>query len=203
MAQLRVLLGFAQASDHGLATLAGSVLAGLTGNATFPAPPVTLATLRVVVKDFTDAIAAQTQGGTAATAAKDEARQVLITHLRKLANYVQQTSTTLFDLLSSGFDAVSSNRAQTQLHRPVITRLDNGMSTQLIVRMPPVPNARCYETRLWIVPGQYLPSQLFGSTRDVILAGLTPGQIYSVQVRAIGGSTGFSDWSDPVSHMSM
>jgi hypothetical protein len=32
---------------------------------------------------------------------------------------------------------------------------------------------------------------------------LTPGQNYSVQARAIGGSTGHSDWSDPVSHMVM
>ena len=33
--------------------------------------------------------------------------------------------------------------------------------------------------------------------------GLTPGTNYTFQVRAIGGSTGYSDWSDPVSHMSM
>ena len=26
---------------------------------------------------------------------------------------------------------------------------------------------------------------------------------YTFQVRAIGGSSGYSDWSDPVSHMSM
>lgn len=35
------------------------------------------------------------------------------------------------------------------------------------------------------------------------LNGLTPGTQYQVQVRAIGGSTGYSDWSDSVSHMSM
>jgi hypothetical protein len=26
-------------------------------------------------------------------------------------------------------------------------------------------------------------------------------QVYSVQSHAIGGSTGYSDWSDPISHM--
>ena len=78
-----------------------------------------------------------------------------------------------------------------------------GMTTQLIVRMPPVDNAKAYEVRVSSVPGQWLPGGLYGSTRDMIIHGLTPGTMYTVQVRAIGGLTGFSDWSDPVSHMSM
>jgi hypothetical protein len=39
--------------------------------------------------------------------------------------------------------------------------------------------------------------------RNIIAHGLTPGQVYSVQARAIGGSTGYFDWSDPSSHMVM
>ncbi|NOS68990.1 MAG: fibronectin type III domain-containing protein [Verrucomicrobia bacterium] len=35
----------------------------------------------------------------------------------------------------------------------------------------------------------------------VLLDGLTPGATYAVQARAVGGTTGYSDWSDPVSHM--
>jgi chitodextrinase len=31
--------------------------------------------------------------------------------------------------------------------------------------------------------------------------GLTPGTTYVFQVRAVGGSTGYSDWSNPVSRM--
>ena len=46
--------------------------------------------------------------------------------------------------------------------------------------------------------------QLFPTnSRSMPLNGLTPGTQYQVQVRAIGGSTGYSDWSDTVSHMSM
>jgi hypothetical protein len=33
--------------------------------------------------------------------------------------------------------------------------------------------------------------------------GLTPGTTNRFQVRAIGGSTGYTNWSDPVSHISM
>ncbi|MFM8469141.1 MAG: fibronectin type III domain-containing protein [Limisphaerales bacterium] len=36
-----------------------------------------------------------------------------------------------------------------------------------------------------------------------VVENLTPGTTYTFSVRAVGGSTGFSDWSDPVSHMSL
>jgi hypothetical protein len=45
------------------------------------------------------------------------------------------------------------------------------------------------------------PNAIFTQARKITLPGLTPGQVYSVQSRAIGGSTGYSDWSDPISHM--
>lgn len=203
MSHVRVLLGFAQASDHDLETTAGAVLAGMTGNPVFPSPPVTMAALGKALTAFTDAIAAQAQGGATATAEKNEMREILIGLLRQLALYVQQMAASLSDLLSSGFEAVSSNRAQSQLERPVIAGIDNGMSTQLIVRVPAVRNARSYEARYGSVPGQYQSAGIYASTRGMVLPGLTPGTMYSIQVRAIGGSTGMSDWSDPVSHMSM
>jgi hypothetical protein len=34
------------------------------------------------------------------------------------------------------------------------------------------------------------------------IVGLTPGGMYMFQVRAVGVCTGYSDWSDPVIHMS-
>jgi len=39
--------------------------------------------------------------------------------------------------------------------------------------------------------------------RSVVVPGLTPGIVYALLACAIGGSTGQSDWSDPVSHMAM
>lgn len=44
---------------------------------------------------------------------------------------------------------------------------------------------------------------LFGSTTETILTGLTAGTMYTIRLRAVGGSTGYGDWSDPVSHMSL
>lgn len=48
-----------------------------------------------------------------------------------------------------------------------------------------------------------LPSVFTGDSRHIIFDGLLAGTTYTIQVRALGGSTGQSDWSDPVSHMCM
>jgi hypothetical protein len=46
------------------------------------------------------------------------------------------------------------------------------------------------------------PPVFFTQARRIILDNLTPDTTYTVQARAIGGSTGSSDWNDPISHMS-
>ena len=42
---------------------------------------------------------------------------------------------------------------------------------------------------------------VFTGSRSMTVAGLVPGRSYMFQVRSIGGSTGYTDWSNPVSHM--
>jgi hypothetical protein len=51
--------------------------------------------------------------------------------------------------------------------------------------------------------GNYQPAGVFTQARRMVLTNLIPGTTYTIQVRAVGGSTGHSDWSDPVSHMAM
>jgi hypothetical protein len=41
----------------------------------------------------------------------------------------------------------------------------------------------------------------FTQTRRMVLTGPTSGAVYAIKARAIGGSTGCSDWSDPLSHV--
>jgi len=45
------------------------------------------------------------------------------------------------------------------------------------------------------------PAGIFTQARKVVQEDLTPGTTYDFQFRAHGGSTGASDWSDPISHM--
>src|SRR4051812_6558804 len=106
MPQLRVLLGFTNAPDHALEETAGAVIAGLYDNPAFPgppAPPVTKAELQAALTAFTESIAAQTNGGPAATAHKNDMRDALIALLRKLAGYAQEFGdNNLAKILSTG-----------------------------------------------------------------------------------------------------
>ena len=209
MPQLRVLLGFTNAPDHSIEETAQAVLGNLYGNATYPSPPVTHAALQAALTAFSTAIATAAQGGPADTADKNNKRAALIDLLRQLAGYVQANhGNDIAKLLSSGFQAVSTNRASSPLANPTITDIANGNSGQLLPRVTPIANATNYEVRYAAigaggVPGPWQNGGLFGNSRSMPVNGLTPGTNYTFQVRAIGGSTGYSDWSDPVSHMSM
>jgi hypothetical protein len=59
----------------GVAGITGAVIAGLTGNDAFPSPPVELPVFQATLTDFTAAITATAQGGTAATAHKKNKRK--------------------------------------------------------------------------------------------------------------------------------
>jgi hypothetical protein len=60
-----------------------------------------------------------------------------------------------------------------------------------------------YEGRAKPANGDWLPSVFGGDSRRVAFLGLTGGTTYTIEVRALGGSTGQSDWSDPSSHMAI
>ncbi|HBJ82916.1 MAG TPA: hypothetical protein DDZ88_03375 [Verrucomicrobiales bacterium] len=209
MPQLRVLLGFASAADHSLEETSSSVSQKLYGNAAYATPPVTQVALDAATEAFTQAIAKAAQGGPTDTADKNSKRDDLIDLLRQLAGYVQTNcNNDLTTLLSSGFEAVSTNHASTPLLAPTIKDIVNGNSGQLVVRVGPIANAKCYEVRYALIgaggaPGPLQNGGLFTNSRNMPINALTPGGNYQFQVRAVGGSTGYSDWSDPVSHMSL
>ena len=53
-----------------------------------------------------------------------------------------------------------------------------------------------YEGRIKGPTGDWLPCVFTGDSQHVTSERLTPGAIYPAQVRALGGSTGQSGWSD-------
>ncbi|MGH7951307.1 MAG: fibronectin type III domain-containing protein, partial [Limisphaerales bacterium] len=198
-----VSLNFAQLPDSALDEFAGAVIAGLTGNAAFPTPAVSLTELSAAQTAFEDAMTAMAQGGSQATATKNAARNTLVGLLRQEASYVQLAGKNdLPALLSSGFQTNSTNTAQSPLDTPNILQITNEASSSLTVRIKGVANARAYEAQVKNGAG-WQPAGTFTQARRMVLPGLTPGQTYTVQVRGVGGSTGYSDWSDPVSHMAM
>ena len=198
----RVNLGFAGYSDSDLDEITSSIVGGMTGNASFPAPPVKMADLGTLQTAFEKALTAAGQGGTQLTAEKNAARADLVTALRKLAAYVQSVAAQdIAMLLSSGFQANSTNRAQAPLDIPSIVSIINEATTTLTVQLQPLANARSYQVRASATANSWLPTVDSTQARRIVLGNLTPGTTYTVQSRAVGGSTGYSDWSDPVSHM--
>ena len=176
----------------------------MTGNPTYPTPPVTLANLQTAKNDFTSKIAAAQAGGPADTAAKNNSRQSLVGMLRQIGSYVQiNCNDNMALLLTSGFEAQSTNRAQIVLAQPQALVLKNGLAGQLVASVSPVKNTNMYEGRIKGPTGDWMPSVFTGDSQHIIFDSLTPGTMYTVQVRSLGGSTGQSDWSDPSSHMAM
>ena len=213
--QLRVQLGFTNAADHSVVERADDVLVGLYVSTLWiplPAPlvfPVTQAALQTARNNFSTALAAAVLGGPVATADKNNKRDVLVGLLRPLAGFVQEHhGNDMAKLLASGFEAVSTNRAQHPLAKPVIRDLLLGNTGQIIMRVGAVATARNYEPQSALigpggVPGPWVSAGLFSNSRSMLVSGLTPGAEYLFRVRAVGGSTGYSDWSNAQSQRSM
>jgi len=205
--QIRIADGLRTQSAERLITTAGAIINGLTGNPSFPSPSVDLKTLQAAVDDLNAALAAQLIGGPPATAEKRNKQEALIVLLRRLRRYVEDScGNDLSVLLSSGFQAAVTTRVRSPLANPSILNIRFGNSTELVLKVTPIAHAKCYEVRSAVVgegniPGPWQSAGLFTSTRLMTISGLTPGTTYAFQVRAVGGSTRYSDWSNPVSRM--
>jgi hypothetical protein len=205
--RIRVADRFFKLSAEQLVTMAGAVVTGLTDNAAFPAPTVDLKAVQSAAESLNEALSAQAHGGPAATAEKNNRREALVALLRKVKHYVEDNcGNDLAVLLSSGFQAAASTRNRSPLASPAILSVDFGNSTELMLKVTPIERAKCYEVRSAAMgagnaPGPWQPAGLFTNSRSMTIPGLVPGTTYMFLVRAIGGSTGSSDWSNPVSHI--
>lgn len=203
---LRVSLGFAGASDSRLVNSSEIVLTNLYEQAAFPEPPVTSAALLDALNIFIASMAAMKNGGPASTATKNNKRESLITLMKELAFYVQMASANnLATLLSSGFEAVSTNRGQEVLLAPASLRIKNGSLNQSLTTVEIVRNSRGYEMQYAPVDdagtaGQWMDVPFSTSSRNIPVNDLTSGKQYIYRARAMGGLTGQSDWSESVSH---
>lgn len=188
--------------DDTLITFSRSVHAQQYVAVGFTNIPVPTKILEEAIDGFSSAKAAQVNGGMAATAEKNKRRETLIALLKQLAFYVQVASNNdLAQLLSSGFRAVSTNRAQVPLTKPAVLRVVTGMTGEALVTMSTEQASRGCEVRVAEVdasgaPGAFRPVVARTSSRNVPIQELIPGKLYAYQGRSFGGATTFSDWSD-------
>lgn len=198
----RVSLAYKQWPDAVLDEFAGHTVTCLTGNTAFPAPTVKLPDITALQAAFHTALDNAADGGRQLNALKEQARETLVAALDQNAAYVQ--SLAAFDLpmlKSSGYFETSSNHAQSPLATPGIAAVLNEQPAQLTLRLTPILNAYAYEVQIRNGAADWKSAGMFTQARRIVLTGLTSGASYTLQARAIGGSTGSSGWSDPVSHV--
>jgi hypothetical protein len=203
-ARYRVSYSFTTLSDLGLIAFIQAVITCLTGNAAFTSLAALLAELTTALTAFEAAVAAMALNSNAMlTAQRDEARVTLLDVARKTGAAVQSIAlNSLSTLLSSGFTNVTPPSASTQLVAPTILSVANYGTTKILMRLTAITNAKTYESRLSLDGGvTWVSGGISTQARSIILDSLTPGKVYMIQARAIGGSTGFSDWSTSVTIM--
>ena len=200
----RVSRRFTRLPDATLSCFTGSIVLSMTGNPRFPNPLIPLSQLADLQKAFSESCVASAMGGPAATSFKNDCRASLTTALRSQAGYVEHVCRTdLAGLLSSGFTDASPNRAQSELLAPLIAKILNEQTGQLTLRVKSVANARNYQVQIQVGDGGWQEAGVFSKARRIVVQNLTPGTVYQIRVRALGGSTGFSPWSLVATRMSL
>ena len=175
--KIRIADGLLTQSAEQLITTAGAIITGMTGNPAYPSPPVDLKTVQAAVDNLNAAMAAQLNGGPAATADKRNKKAALIGLLRRLRPYVEdKCGNNLSVLLSSGFQAAVTTRVRSPLENPSILNIGFGNSTELVLKVTPIAHAKCYEVRSAVcaenTPGPWQTAGMFTNSRS-----MTPAQL--------------------------
>jgi len=184
-----------------------AVLSGTFDNPKLPNPPVDAAIFKQGVDAYTAMITDALDGSKKAIAARDKKRQDMSLMMRHLTAYVEVASNGDMDtFLSSGFEPLATTRSTPQpLAQPVIAGIRQVKTGQLLADVTPVKGARHYQIQRAPVdpgcaPGTWIVVTISSAKQPVPFDGLTPGVVYSFQVRAYG-TLGYTEWSDAINRM--
>jgi hypothetical protein len=181
----------------------------LDGNPNLANPPVPIANVKALRDQLVAAMPPAADGSKTATAHKNKLREQLTVMMRQLAHYVEVACNGMEAIfLSSGFQPMSGTKSAPQpLAVPVVTDLKQGVSGQMLLSVKNQKKALNFDAKVTPVGGA-TPGPSGGATtitvssvkKPIEFDGLTPGTIYSFQVRAYG-KLGYTPWSDPVTRM--
>ena len=203
---VRVSLAFARESDRQVEGAANTVLAKLFPVPAFAGPPVTKMELESANAAFTQSLAELVNGGKLATVRKNACRTTVVDSMKKLAYFVQlKCDNDMGLVLESGFSPVSTSRTRLPLPRPAIVRVENGMTGQAVLGTGANSNVRIWQAKYAHIAADGSYSEWTGAppatdSRRILVDDLVPGHMVAFRLRAVGGSTGWSDWSDTVNH---
>ncbi len=161
MPKIRTKRGFEKLPPVEVSKLTGKTIVGFTKNTDLPDPPVVVADLTKQKNSVDQAIIVADKGGSLATARRNALLAELVVSLNKNASYVDiNCNDEQAILLSSGYEAVSVNRAQRILHPPQILAVENGQSGELKPRVKADANTKSFVGRIKPLDGDFGPDDL-------------------------------------------
>jgi hypothetical protein len=174
-------------------------LEGMTGNKSFPTLAEATAACKPPYQTYLTSMANASQGGTDLISIRNTDRAKLVELLRPLISNINAIANGDVDmLLSTAFPLRKNNRTPIgPLSTPPAPVLTQGPTTgTLKAATKSVYGAALYTARLAkaSAPTVYLDTQQ-GTSIRFMFADLTPGELYNVDINAIGAA-GPSDFSD-------
>jgi len=200
--KIKAKLGLHDVSDTDTVKALMTAHTGLLNNPAYPNPPVSLATFKSGIDQFSALIVDAEDGGKKAISAKDKQRVEVIKMYTQLGHYVEAACNddqATFD--TSGFTAmVKTKTAPQPLTEAKFTWIDRGPNSgDVVVKPEPQTGVRAFDVRYALqgLGGALGPWTLLTLTdsRKVTIHGLTTAGIYQFQIRALG-KLGYTDWMD-------
>jgi hypothetical protein len=202
-ANLPILRNFYEYSANELVPFGINISTNLDATK-FPNLPVAPTVIKTLAEDLAAKQAATITGGSVEYAARDNAFDALTAALDSDADAVEMVvGMNLEMLLATGYLPASTNRTSSPLDDTAVLGLFNNGTTQALLRLQTVTNAKSYQVQTSADNGKTWQEAVISTKAfRIVISNLVPGTTYLVRARAIGGSTGASNWTSPGSIMS-
>jgi hypothetical protein len=182
---------------------ANIIKAALTGNASFPAPNPSVATLGSLIATASAAVAAYNAlvvQAQAALAVRDSALAALCAGLTQEGAYVESASGG--DVVKIESAGMSVRRARSRVGVSQVLNLvlrEGAYDGTLRASWNPDPGAKSFEIQISLEPvtATSWAIKMTASKSSATLSGLTSGAKLWVRVRSIGAGNSTGPWSDP------
>lgn len=184
-----ISIGFSRCNEGDLELKTKEIIAGLTGNPTFPDPEPPLPTVQNALAAYSEARVIAAAGSHAAVVAKDSSREALQKLLVQLGLWVMATAKGNADAWASSGFKLKKTPQPRQLPGTGVVTVSNGFSSgQLKAKIKAVNGAAGYQFEITDTePGENTAwVSRICSTCSFTFTDLQPGKQYWIRVAATG-----------------
>jgi hypothetical protein len=185
IAMKKALMPSYDMADQPALALGNAVVTALTGNAYYPTPRVTIASLQSAVNAYTTSLAKADKGSSTDRAQKNADKATLIDLLRQECDYVNDTAQgDPIGLAGCGYPL--SKDPQPRILGIADPKLENGLSGQLISSTPGVNGAVTYKHQYTTDPSAAMWNEITTTRATCKIDGLVPGTLIHGRIVSIG-----------------